>query len=68
MHMSICIGHNTDRIAEGEIWIYLITGVEKSPILNNVAIVDSLHDSFLIHTRCSFSGLSVPDLTVKFRH
>src|SRR4051794_6554394 len=62
------IGHDADRITRGSVRVHLSTRTEETPILNNVAIVVSLRDDLLVHTRCSFGGLSVPDLTVKPRH
>jgi hypothetical protein len=62
------IGYDADRIARSDDGVYLIATTEEPPILNNVAIVDSLRDDFFVHTRCSHGILSVPDFTVKLRH
>jgi hypothetical protein len=66
--ICISIGHDADRISEDNARIYLITSTEETPILGNIPLIDALRDLFLVHTRCSFSGLSVPDLSVKLRH
>jgi hypothetical protein len=68
MLIGISISHDADRIAQGENRVYLLAFTENPPILNDVTIIDSFRDGFLMHTRCSFGGVSVPDLTVKLRH
>jgi hypothetical protein len=68
MLICISIGHDADRISGGDSRIYLFASAEEAPILGDIPLIDALHHFLLVHARCSFSGLSVPDLSVKLRH
>jgi hypothetical protein len=69
MLICVSIGHDADRVSEADSGIYsVLRSAENAPIRGNIPLIDALHDFLGVHTRCSFSGLSVPDLSVKLRH
>jgi len=62
------VGYNTNGIAKRQHGINFFTFTNASTRTSNIAVVETLCDLLLIHTRCSFNGLRIPDHSVKFRH
>lgn len=68
--MLICISicHETDRTADREILVQVLTLLQSSPILNNISIIGTLYNSVSEHARFSLIGFTEPDLSVESRH